>query len=85
MLKLGIGKIFNSPDGLSINILLPLYPTYYIKAENEVDIAYIDKKHFWPIEIKWAEQLHSKELKQIKKYRNSRILTQNHCPWRCES
>ena len=28
------------------------YPTYYIKAEGEVDIAYIDKKRFWPIEIK---------------------------------
>jgi len=25
------------------------YPTYYIKAEGEVDIAYISKGRFWPL------------------------------------
>jgi len=49
------------------------YPTYYIKAEGEVDIAYIDQHKFWPIEIKWTNQLRPKDLKQIKKYKNSRI------------
>lgn len=53
------------------------YPTYYIKAEGEVDIAYIDKKRFWPIEIKWRNQLHSKDLKQILKYPNGKILTKS--------
>ena len=28
------------------------YPTYYIKAESEVDIAYVHEERFWPIEIK---------------------------------
>jgi predicted AAA+ superfamily ATPase len=54
-----------------------LYPTYYIKAEGEVDIAYIKNNRFWPIEIKWAEQLGEKDLKQILKYKNGLLLTKN--------
>ncbi len=50
------------------------YPTYYIKAEGEVDIAYIHKKQFWPIEIKWTNQMRSKDLKQIQKYPQGIIL-----------
>ena len=51
------------------------FPTYYIKAEGEVDIAYIDENRFWPAEIKWTKQLHPKKLKQISKYSDSHILT----------
>jgi predicted AAA+ superfamily ATPase len=53
------------------------YPTYYIKAEGEVDIAYIHQQRFWPIEIKWTQQLREKDLKQILKYDNGLILTKN--------
>jgi len=53
------------------------FPTYYIKAQGEIDIAYIDKNRFWPVEIKWTKQLRSKELKQISKYPNSLILTRS--------
>lgn len=49
------------------------YPTYYIKAEGEVDIAYVDQQRFWPVEIKWTNQLRAKDLKQISKYENSQI------------
>lgn len=49
------------------------FPTYYIKAEGEVDIAYIYQDKFWPIEVKWTQQLRSSDLKQIKKYKNSVI------------
>ncbi len=49
------------------------YPTYYIKAEGEVDVAYVDSQRFWPIEVKWTSQLREKSLKQIMKYRNGRI------------
>ncbi|MCD6273145.1 MAG: ATP-binding protein [Deltaproteobacteria bacterium] len=56
------------------------YPTYYIKAEGEVDVAYIDQNHFWPLEVKWTTQLRPKDLKQIAKYSNGRILTRSrHC------
>ncbi len=49
------------------------YPTYYIKADNEVDIAYIHKNKFWPIELKWTNQLRPNDLKQILKYPNGEI------------
>jgi len=51
------------------------FPTYYIKAEGEVDIAYVDQNRFWPVEVKWGTQLRPKDLKQIAKYQNSRILS----------
>jgi predicted AAA+ superfamily ATPase len=53
------------------------FPTYYIKAEGEVDIAYVDQNRFWPLEIKWTKQLRPKDLKQIAKYPNSRILSRS--------
>ncbi len=53
------------------------YPTYYLKAEGEVDIAYVKQGRFWPIEIKWTQQLRAKDLKQVLKYPNSRIFTKS--------
>jgi len=41
------------------------YPTYYIKAEGEIDVAYVDQKKFWPIEVKWRNQLRPKDVKQL--------------------
>lgn len=61
------------------------YPTYYIKAEGEVDIAYIDQHRFWPVDVKWSNQLHSKDLKQILKYPNSLILTKSDKPGKIEN
>jgi predicted AAA+ superfamily ATPase len=49
------------------------YPTYFISAEGEVDLAYVEHNKFWPIEIKWTQQLRAKDLKQISKYKNSQI------------
>jgi len=56
------------------------YPTYYIKGEGEVDIAYIDEGTFWPVEVKWSRQLRPKSLKQISKYPNGRILASSATP-----
>jgi predicted AAA+ superfamily ATPase len=53
------------------------YPTYYIKAQAEVDIAYVYERRFWPIEIKWTSQLRPKALKQIGKYANGEIWTRS--------
>lgn len=53
------------------------YPCYYIKAEGEVDLAYIHKDQFFPVEIKWRKQIRTKDLKQIGKYKkNGLILNQ---------
>lgn len=55
------------------------YPTYYIKSENEeVDIAYVAKETFWPIEVKWRNQLRPQDLKQIKKYKNVRVFSKTY-------
>jgi hypothetical protein len=53
------------------------FPTYYIKSKGEVDIAYVDKNQFWPVEVKWSGQLRPKQLKQITKYPNGLILTKS--------
>ena len=50
-----------------------LYPTFYVKAEGEVDIAYVHNDRFFPIEVKWTGQLRPKDLKQIRKYSNGVI------------
>ena len=52
-----------------------LYPTYYIKAQAEVDIAYVKNKKFWPIEVKWTTQIRPQDLKQIIKYENGVVYT----------
>ncbi len=49
------------------------FPTYYIKAQAEVDIAYVRAGRFWPVEIKWTNQLRPKTLKQIARYENGEI------------
>ncbi|MDY6986823.1 MAG: hypothetical protein SWQ30_02100 [Thermodesulfobacteriota bacterium] len=54
-----------------------IFPTYYIKAAGEVDIAYVHENRLWPVEIKWTRQLRPKQLKQIAKYPNGRILTRS--------
>ena len=53
------------------------YPTYYIKSAREVDLAYVDQNRFWPVELKWTGQLRPKDLKQIRKYDNSKILSRS--------
>jgi predicted AAA+ superfamily ATPase len=53
------------------------FPTYYIKSKGEVDIAYVDRKRFWPVEVKWTGQLRPKDIKQIIKYPNGLILTKS--------
>ena len=49
------------------------FPTYYIKSEGEVDVAYVRQGRFWPIEVKWTNQLRPKDLKQVAKYNNAEI------------
>jgi len=51
------------------------YPTYYIKAAGEVDIAYVHQNKMFPVEIKWTHNIQSYFLKQLKKYSNGKILT----------
>ena len=50
-----------------------LHPTFYLKGDGEVDIAYLTGGGFQPIEVKWTGQIRSADLKQARKYRNSII------------
>jgi len=67
-------------EATTTGIFRRYFPTYYIKAKGEVDIAYIHKQRFWPVEIKWTRQLRPHELKQISKYPNARILGKSRQP-----
>lgn len=49
------------------------YPTYYIKDEGEIDVAYVDREKFWPIEVKWRNQLRPEDLKRVKKYPRAQV------------
>ncbi|MBB72034.1 MAG: ATPase [Legionellales bacterium] len=60
-------------EAIVVNHFQRHYPTYYIKAESEVDVAYVDNGKFWPIEVKWTKQLRPNDLKQISKYPNGKI------------
>lgn len=51
------------------------FPTYFIKGDGEVDVAYIEGKRFWPVEVKWTQQIQKSELKQLAKYSNGIVLT----------
>lgn len=57
-----------------------LHPTCYIKAEGEVDIAYVERGRFWPIEVKWSGRIRSADIKQAKKYPNSLIVSRDPSP-----
>ncbi len=63
-------------EGIVVNHYKRHYPTYYIKGEGEVDIAYVNNKKFSPVEVKWRNNNSSiKDLKQLVKYKNPLLLS----------
>lgn len=40
-------------------------PTYYIKAEGEIDLVLVSGKNFTPVEVKWTESLRAIDLAQL--------------------
>lgn len=56
------------------------HPTFYIKAQAEVDVAYVSDGRFWPVEVKWTNQLRPKTLKQIARYGNGEIWSKGRTP-----
>ena len=61
-------------ESICYNYFMQKYPTYYIKGDGEVDVAYIDHGQVMPVEIKWRKQIRAKDLKQVKKYPDAFIL-----------
>ena len=56
------------------------YPTYYIKAQAEVDVAYVRDGRFWPVDVKWTSQLRPKAIKQIARYDTGEIWSKSRKP-----
>ncbi len=54
------------------------FPTFYIKSEGEIDVAYVKNEKFWPIEVKWRNQLRPSEFKLISKYPRSRVFAKTY-------
>ncbi|HVV69269.1 MAG TPA: ATP-binding protein [Gammaproteobacteria bacterium] len=49
--------------------------TFYWKAEGEVDVIWLKSQKIQAIEVKWSEQLRPIDLKILKQFKNSLILT----------
>ncbi|MBE0433156.1 ATP-binding protein [candidate division WOR-3 bacterium] len=60
-------------EGCISTLIRRKYPTFYIKAESEVDNAVVFGRTFLPIEVKWSEHLRKNDLKQILKYKKGII------------
>ena len=50
-----------------------LHPTFYVKGDGEVDVAFVAGEGFQPVEVKWTTQVRAADLKQARKYPNSVI------------
>ncbi len=62
-------------EGVTVSQCRRKHRCFYIKAEREVDIAYLEGKTMHPVEIKWTNQIRHSDIKQVLKYRNGIILT----------
>lgn len=60
-------------EGVIASLFKRRYKSFYIKAENEVDLSIITGKSFFPIEIKNSSSLKRNDLKQVLKYKQGII------------
>jgi len=51
--------------------------TFYFKGQGEVDVIWLKGQVIQAIEVKWANQVRSNDLKMLKQFKNSLILTKN--------
>ncbi|MBA3661157.1 MAG: ATP-binding protein [Gammaproteobacteria bacterium] len=51
------------------------FSTFYIKAQGMIDLAYLANNKVYPIVVHWNNHFQAKDLKQILKYPNGKILT----------
>lgn len=47
---------------------------FYFKGEGEIDVIWLIKNHIKAIEVKWAEQIRSSDLKTLKHFKDKLIL-----------
>lgn len=63
----------NLIEGIVVNHCRRFFPTYYIKAQQEIDLAVVIETKIYPIEVKWTNQLRGHDFQQLKKYKNAII------------
>ncbi len=51
--------------------------TFYFKGQGEVDVIYLKNNKTYAIEVKWANQLRANDIKTLKQFPNSMILTKS--------
>ena len=54
-----------------------LHKTFYFKGQGEVDVITIKNNTTYAIEVKWAQQVKSNDLKMLKQFENSFIVTKS--------
>lgn len=77
----GILKI-KIPDNTIIEACVASYcarlgKSFYFKGQGEIDVIWLQQNKVQAIEVKWAEQVRSNDLKMLKHFSNSLILTKN--------
>jgi len=60
----------NLIEGVVVNHCRRFFPTFYIKAEREIDLAIVAQKQLYALEVKWTNQLRSHDFKYLKKHKN---------------
>jgi uncharacterized protein len=51
--------------------------TFYFKGQGEVDVVTLKNNKIYAIEVKWAQQVRSSDLKMLKQFKNSFIVTKS--------
>lgn len=54
------------------------FPTYYVKGKGEIDVIGILGNQIKAIEVKWTKQVRSLDASELKKFRNSVIVSRQH-------
>jgi predicted AAA+ superfamily ATPase len=64
-------------ESIAFAHLKRFFPTYYVKAEGEIDLVWVENARPQYAEIKWRNQIRPQDLKQLCKYSESVVLTKH--------
>ena len=67
-------------ESVVVSHFLDSYPVYYLKADGEIDLVVVKQGKFFPIEVKWTNRTHPRDLKQISRYDNGLLLRKETAP-----
>lgn len=53
------------------------YPSYYIKANGEIDLIIVKGKNTLPIEVKWSERVRPENLAELRKFKKAVVVSKS--------